>query len=393
MKIENKHKWIAGLLIGLGAVLILVSVITFYLVLNKPAGESAIENIGSPSQVDPVCRVTFAAVGDNLIHDTVYKRAATADGYDFRRYYNGTKDEIAKADVAYVNFETIAAGVEVGGLSGYPMFNGPTEIIDAIYETGFDWISTASNHSLDRGEAGVRAELEYIKKFPDLVQTGMAASQEEADTPTVVDVNGVRIGLETFTYGLNGLVVPAGKDYMVNIIDDDLIRTKVEKLNAVSDVQIVSMHWGVEYATYQNAEQERLAKLLADLGVDVVVGEHPHVIQPVEWVDGLNGQKTLVIYSLGNYLSSQDEPMRMLGLMAKWQVDFNTEDKSVSVSEIELWPTVTFITKGFGDFNTMFLKDYTNEIALQHTLPGATRAYYLQQSKEILGDEFKVVIE
>jgi poly-gamma-glutamate synthesis protein (capsule biosynthesis protein) len=344
---------------------------------------------------DPVKTVSFGAVGDNLIHGAVYLAASTGGGaYDFRPFYANVKDEISSVDVAYINQETPFAGAGLG-LSSYPTFNGPTEIMDAVVDTGFDWVNTASNHSFDRGTEGILADLAVLDKFSGVVQTGEARSHEEFSEVKYLERDGVKFGLESFTYGLNGFQLPEDQPYLVNLIDEDLIKDRMAKLNEETDVQLVSMHWGVEYATEPNEEQEKLAQLLADLGADVIVAEHPHVIQPVRWVTGKDGNKTLVIYSMGNFLSAQDEPFNMLGLYVKWNIAYNTVTKEPEVKDVEIWPTVTWQASGFTDYRCTFLKDYTAELESTHNLrpQGTTRDYYVGESLKILGDEFKVVYE
>ncbi|MDR1300566.1 MAG: CapA family protein [Candidatus Nomurabacteria bacterium] len=349
------------------------------------------EEVDKPN---PVKTVSFGAVGDNLIHGAVYLAAATGGGaYDFRPFYANVRDEIMSVDVAYINQETPFAGASLG-LSSYPTFNGPTEIMDAVADAGFDWVNTASNHSFDRGAAGVDAGLAVLDKFENVVQTGEARSTEEFERVKYIEREGVKFGLESFTYGLNGFQLPDDRPYMVNLIDDALIRQRVEKLNAETDVQLVSMHWGTEYATAPNAEQERLAQLLADLGVEVVAAEHPHVIQPVRWVSSTDGaHKTLVIYSMGNFLSAQDEPFNMLGLYVKWAIRYNVESRAAEVTGVEIWPTVTWQASGFIDYRCTFLRDYTAEMAGTHNLraQGTSREYFIGKTQGILGEEFKVV--
>lgn len=395
---KYKHENIKVGIILVVVLLIIISSVVYWLLFQKRV---AIPEPETPSQVeiskpDPIKTISFGAVGDNLIHGAIYLAAATGGGtYDFRPFYINVKDEISSLDVAYINQETLFTGASFG-LSGYPTFNGPPEIMDAVVDTGFDWINTASNHSFDRGADGVVANLNILDKFPDVVQTGMARSEEEFARVKYIERDGVRIGLESFTYGLNGFQLPVDRPYMVNLIDDELISQRITKLNNETDVQLVSMHWGVEYATEPSAEQERLAQFLADLGVEVIVAEHPHVIQPVRWVTSSDGQhKTLVIYSLGNFLSAQDEPFNMLGLYVKWNLKYNTEQKTAEVTDVEIWPTVTWQRTGFTDYRCTFLRDYNYELAGTHNLrsQGTSREYFIEESKKILGGEFKVVYE
>ena len=183
---------------------------------------------------------------------------------------------------------------------------------------------------------------------------------------------------------------------MIDLIDKDKIRSDVEKLKKVSDVQIVSMHWGTEYSFEPNEEQKELAQLLSDLGVDVIIGEHPHVIQPMDYVTGKDGNKTLVIYSLGNFLSAQDDHENMLGGMARWTLSYNKANGDISFKNVEFLPTVTHIEGNFSFFRTYALKDYTNELAARHTLTTQyqqdnTREYYISLTNKVMNDKVKIV--
>jgi poly-gamma-glutamate synthesis protein (capsule biosynthesis protein) len=341
-----------------------------------------------------VRRVSFAAVGDNLIHSSVYNYGRLNDGtYDFNKLYAPVAPHIQQADFAFINQETVCGGTGLG-LADYPCFNSPHEILDAVGNAGFDWLNTASNHSMDVGEAGILSQLEHLRTLPSLTQTGTNASQEERDTPRVAEVNGLRIGLASYTYGLNGFVLPAGKGYLVNLIDEDAIAADYERLAAVSDVQVVNMHWGQEYSHFPTDEQRWLAQYLADLGYDVVIGEHPHVIEPADMLTGASGNQTLVLYSLGNFMSAQDEPERMLGLMAKWTLSYDTRTAAVGFEDIELWPTVTHFHNSWTGFAAYALRDYTDELAAVHQIrsAGLTRQGLVDLARRVLGDKFPVML-
>lgn len=234
-------------------------------------------------------KVRFLAVGDNLIHGLIYASGAQPDGtYQFDSMYARTADTIAAADIAYINQETICGGTELG-LQSYPTFNSPYEILDAVANAGFDWLSTSSNHSMDVGEQGIRNQLAHIETL-GLTQTGTHGDESDAQTYRVMNKNGLRIGLLSYTYGLNGFVLPQGKEYLVDLIDEEKIQSDMEAIQAISDVQIVSMHWGEEYQFAPNEEQQQLAQLLSDLGADVIIGTHPHVLQPADILTGEDGR-------------------------------------------------------------------------------------------------------
>lgn len=339
--------------------------------------------------------VSFLAAGDNLIHGLIYYSGDQGDGsYSFDRMYERVSDEISSADIAYLNQETICGGTQLG-LQSYPTFNSPYEILDSVAAAGFDWISTSSNHSMDVGEEGILSQLSHLEELPQLIQTGTNASADEAKEYKVIEKNGVKIGLLSYTYGLNGFALPDGKEYLVNLIDEDRIREDMKALNQISDVQVVSMHWGVEYQFEENEEQRALAQLLSDEGVDVIIGTHPHVLQPMEVLKGEEGNETLVMYSLGNFVSAQDVNSRMLGGMAKWTLVYHPSDKSVSFKNICFEPTVMYFDPSGTDVQVYPLSEYTDDTGASHYLSAygqdMSKQYFIDLVKEIMGNTVELV--
>jgi poly-gamma-glutamate synthesis protein (capsule biosynthesis protein) len=283
--------------------------------------------------------------------------------------YANVKSLISDADFAYINLETICAGDDYG-LSGYPNFNGPTEILDALADTGFDWFSTASNHTLDAGVDGLMAEMEYLdENLPQITYTGTAKSQEQKDTPTVVEINGIKVGLASFAYGLNGYTLPEGYEYAVNLfttedesgLNKEAIDEVIDKLQDVSDVQIVTMHWGQEYQYEPNDLQIETANYLNEKGVDVIIGAHPHVIQPVDIIESDAG-KTLVYYSLGNFISGQDRNDTMIGGMADFTLTYNEKTKEVGFEDVTFRTLVTWQSVDLRTIYTVTAEDFTDEL-------------------------------
>lgn len=339
--------------------------------------------------------VSFLAAGDNLIHGLIYYSGDQGDGsYSFDRMYERVSDEISSADIAYLNQETICGGTQLG-LQSYPTFNSPYEILDSVAAAGFDWISTSSNHSMDVGEEGILSQLSHLEELPQLIQTGTNASADEAKEYKVIEKNGVKIGLLSYTYGLNGFALPDGKEYLVNLIDEDRIREDMKELNQISDVQVVSMHWGVEYQFEENEEQRALAQLLSDEGADVIIGTHPHVLQPMEVLKDEEGNETLVMYSLGNFVSAQDVNSRMLGGMAKWTLVYHPSDKSVSFKNICFEPTVMYFDPSGTDVQVYPLSEYTDDTGASHYLSAygqdMSKQYFIDLVKEIMGNTVELV--
>lgn len=349
-----------------------------------------------PEDVPPVNKVekdrvvSFMAVGDNLIHNSIYIDAKNRHGkYDFNDMYENIKDFVQSKDVAYINQETILGGTKLE-LSNYPMFNSPQEVGDALVNTGFDWIASCSNHSMDRFEAGIMATLNFWDKYPDVVTTGLNRSEEEANQLKYIERNGVKIGILGYTYGTNGIDLPEGKEYLVNLYSKDRIKKDVERLKGTCDAIVVSMHWGEEYSTTVSAKQQELAQFMADLGVNAIIGEHPHVIEPMDWVTGKDGHQMLVIYSLGNLLSAQIEPINMLGGCAAFDLRISGMNGKVTVENVKFYPTVNHFIPTQRNFKVYFLKDYTDQLASQHEL-NVSRQYFIYKTNEIMNDKFEII--
>ena len=372
---------------------ILIGIICLLLVAcSSTDNKNKTANKTEKKEEEKIIEVSFAAAGDNLIHNSVYEGAALGDGtYDFTSYYEYTTSIIQSADIAFINQETPIAGSELG-LSNYPNFNGPYEVLDALVNTGFDWINYASNHSVDRGEAGILAELEYAKKFGDKITiTGINDSEESRNEAKVIERNGLKVGVTSYTYGLNGYELPSDKSYLVNITDKEQIKKDITALKKVSDVQIVNMHWGSEYSFAVSDEQKELAQYLSDLGVDVIIGEHPHVIEPMEYITSANGHRTLVFYSLGNFLSAQLDNYNMLGLLPTWTITYNTKTKEINIKDVKVYPTINWISESGLGYRVYPLKDYNNDIAASHFITikigqDCTREYFINLYNEVMGN-------
>ncbi|HAE61194.1 MAG TPA: capsular biosynthesis protein [Eubacteriaceae bacterium] len=246
----------------------------------------------------------FTSVGDIMFHGTQITNAydSGSGSYNFDDNFKNVNKFFEAADIAMGNFETVTAG---GTPQGYPVFNAPDEVLDSIKSSGFDVLTTANNHSLDKGKTGVLRTLEEIEKR-DLISTGTFSEPE--DEITVLETKGIRVGLIAYTYGLNGmesLLTPAELGYMINIIDEEKIKQDIQKAKDQDcDMIFVSIHWGNEYQLSPTNQQEQLANKIFNWGADVVLGSHPHVIQRSEIIN-IGGEDKFVIYSQGNFLSNQ----------------------------------------------------------------------------------------
>lgn len=252
-------------------------------------------------------------VGDALIHSCVYNDARVNGGYDFKPQIEKIKPISSKYDLVYYNQETVLGGTELG-LSNYPRFNSPYEVGDAFVDAGFNLVSLATNHTMDKNEIGVLNSVNYWKKQTGVVTSGQWSSYEdrEASVSRIYEKNGIKYAFLSYTIWTNGLETPYGKDYLNNVYSEEKAAADIAKVKDKADIIIVAMHWGTEYYLGVDWQQTKIANFLASQGVQLIIGAHPHVVEPVEYI---NDGKTFVIYSLGNLISDQEGNERLTGLM------------------------------------------------------------------------------
>ena len=349
------------------SILLVINIGLFYYLYgyeeNEPAKTETI--VKKTSNKTGSSSFSFVGVGDNLIHAAIwYEQNSQGLPFDFTDIYEYTNPYTQNADLAFINGETICApGYE---LSHYPVFNGPTEILDAVHSAGFDWMALSSNHSMDMSSDGLIAEINYLKEnYPDILWTGSHDTKEDASNYRVKEINGIKVGLLGYTYGLNGYNLPEDKPWLIDLIDKDKIKQDMEEISKISDVQIVSMHWGQEYNTSITEEQEQLANYLNELGVEVIIGHHPHVIEPAEIISTEN-QDTLVYYSLGNFLSAQDSAEGMVGGMASFTLNYDFDTQKTTFDDVKFIPTITYYDSSYYNFKTMTIHEYNDEFAASH---------------------------
>ncbi|WP_431878289.1 CapA family protein [Amycolatopsis sacchari] len=280
---------------------------------------------------------TVVATGDVLIHPELTEQA-TEDGggkRDYRPELAGIRDVISKADLAICHLETPLAP-EDGPFQGYPEFSAPPEIAAALADTGYDDCSTASNHTLDTGTDGIERTLDDLDAA-GIKHTGSARTAQEARTPLVLDVHGVKVGHVSYAFGFNGKKLPADRPWVANTLDASAVLAAARAAKkAGAQVVIASLHWGVEYQQDPTAEQQRIAKqLLADPAVDLIIGHHAHVVQPIEKVGG-----KWVAYGLGNSIARHSEPRGITeeGLVGRFH--FTRSGAGWTVDRAEYVPTV-----------------------------------------------------
>ena len=360
---------------------------------NEGADTSSIDSIESTESVESVesiesvdeveseeepeepveTRVSFVGVGDNLIHDSIYISAEQVDGsYDFKPMYEHVAEDIANADLAFLNQETILAGPDYP-LSGYPSFNTPDDIAQNMVDLGFDLINGATNHTLDYDYPGAIHAINVWKQFDEIIFAGAYLDEEARNTVQTIEREGVTFSLLAYTYGTNG--IQPDTDWRVAYFDEDKIRQDIAQAKEVSDVVIVSAHWGDENTPVLNEMQLYYAQLFADLEVDVVIGTHPHILQTIEWLTGENGNEMLVVYSLGNFLAHSLEDFNTLGGIISF--DFVITDEETKVENVLFQPTVIHYTakredivNTRRDFKIYKLPQFTDDLAATHALNG-----------------------
>jgi len=286
--------------------------------------------------------IKITAVGDIMCHNTQFKDAydSSTKKYDFSYVFEEIEPYFQDADLVIGNLETTFAGKDANGYSGYPNFNTPEAMATDLKELGFDVLTTSNNHSLDKGYKGLVSTLDELDEA-GISHTGTARSTEEQNSVLVKEVNGIKIGFLSYTYGTNGIPVPKGKEYCVNLIDKDAIAKEIDRIKLMDvDLICASMHWGVEYKLKQNSEQEDLANFLFDNGVDIILGSHPHVLEPMEkkqhtMPDG-STKDVFVIYSLGNFISGQTAANTDTSIILNIQI--SKENGKITIDSVDYIP-------------------------------------------------------
>lgn len=276
-----------------------------------------------------ISTTSLGAIGDLLIHDWVYEDAKRESDYDFKPMLTQVKDLLIKPDVLLANQETVLGGVEIG-LSSYPSFNSPQEVGDAFIDAGVDIVSTANNHTLDRGEKAILSQIDYFNRV-GLPYVGSFKDPEDQQILRVLNKNGIKLAFLSYTYGTNGIPVPKGKDHLVNLIDQEKMKAEIHRAKAAADVVVMSMHWGNEYQRLPSPQQKELAQFLVNEGADIILGHHPHVLQPMEWLQDQNGRPAFVVYSLGNFLSGQMRDYKDIGGLATIDIVKSVDKSGVTI--------------------------------------------------------------
>ena len=356
-----------------------------------PETETATEDQTPTAQLAPKADyLTIVAVGDNLIHEPIIKAGYQAGGYNFDFIYDRVRGFILPADIAFINQETVLVNKELG-YSGYPLFGSPKEIGNAVAGMGFNVINHATNHIMDKGEAGILSSMDFWDTHEGIQYLGIHRSEEDrAKRHVIIDKNNFKVGFLSYTYGSNGIPLPRGKTWMVSFIDQVKMSSDIKELRPLCDYLVVSMHWGEEYKFNYSREQEKLANFLADQQVDLVIGHHPHVIEPMVIIKRKDGGSMPVFYSLGNFLSAHMTPIKDTLLGGIMYLKLKKTEETISIEEIGLVPIITHYDVSLSGFGIYPLYEYTEEMAARHWNrrrgdSTVTQGYYMKIAVDMFG--------
>lgn len=322
--------------------LVIALIIIFIIFIDLP--KKTLNN--SPKKTNPTSTVLveakkdniihMVAMGDMLAHDTIIENAKVGDSYDFTKYFQYTRPIYSNADIVFCDQEGLSSGEDYG-ISGYPSFNAPIKFsADLQSGAGCNMINLANNHMGDKGVSATNATIDNWRSLNPLFISGANKSVDEQNTVSYATINGIKVSFLAFADFNNNSSTP---DYSINIYhNEDLVRNLVTQARSNSDVVIVSMHWGIEDSSNISDDQINQVNLLSSLGVDIIIGTGPHVLQTVQTVNRADGGKTVVWYSLGNMLSSQLLIQELIGGIASFDIIKST-DGNISVSNLSFTPT------------------------------------------------------
>ncbi len=314
-------------------------------------------------------RITFMGCGDNITYvgNVLEAQENAIDGgrtYNFKPTYENVLSKIEAADISFINQETVMAG-EGYPIKYYPTFNSPQDLGYDVVEMGFDVVNIATNHMLDMGAGGLENTIAFWKHM-DCFMIGGYENEEDFNTVRIYEKDGIKIAFLSFTYATNGISKPASSKLVIPYIDDEDIVSQIESAKQQADLIFVSIHWGNEGAFKPSDEQKRVAQLIADSGADAIIGHHPHVIQPVDWLTGKDGNKTLCVYSLGNFVAEQAYDYNMVGGIIEF--DIVSENGEAYIENPVFTPTMYHFEKNFRGNKVYYLYDYTKELANKHAV-------------------------
>lgn len=392
-------------------ILFIILFIFFIFILNKfnknlrtnintenNSAETTLSNKNTKQDTAEPITFTLTSLGDTLCHNTQYWDAynSKTDEYDFSYVYEDIKNYTLSSDITIGSLETTFAGKEKG-YSNYPTFNTPDSLATALKDIGVDVVSLAGNHALDYGYTGLCRTIDVFNNI-GLSHLGTYKTAEDQEKILIKDVKGVKIAFINYTYGTNGIPLPSGKDFCVNLIDKDFIKKQINQAKEQNvDMIVACMHWGTEYRTTANSEQKYLANFLFENGVDVILGNHPHVLEPMEkktitLQDGTT-KDVFVVYALGNFTADQRDEITRDSAILNLTITKNSDGK-ISIDKVNYVPIYMYKNTNVSTHKFKILdiektiKDYEEgkTTSINSTVYNNLKKQ-LEKIKSILGDE------
>ncbi|HSW53697.1 MAG TPA: CapA family protein [Ignavibacteriaceae bacterium] len=361
------------------AIIIFSITVTFqHFFFNPIAGEKTEVTIWE----DSVLTAELCFVGDLMCHSTQFNYAKIGvDTFDFTGVYKEVRQYLSAAYLTVGNLETVIAGKNKG-YSGYPYFNAPDDYVYAMKDAGFDLLITANNHALDQGWEGVERTIEVINEYK-IHRTGTYLSQDDRDSIRIFQINSIKIAILAYSENTNGLPIPKGKNFVINLIDEELIKRDIDKAREKNvDVVLVHLHYGPEYNREPSDYQKEIVNKIIELGADIIIGGHPHVVQPVDFFKTKNTKldSGFVAYSLGNFISNQRWRYSDAGIILNIEISKNILTDSIYISEVNYLPTWVF--RGQTDFGREYI------ILPSHNSDDSTYYYLTDQDKKLMKEAF-----
>ena len=334
---RQRKKFFKILLIFITLLILILGIVLIVNMINKKDKE--VNNKEIIASKEEKYKLSLIMAGDMLVHDKIYNEArknANNNGYDFKPMLTYIKDIVKDYDLAYYNQEVVLGGSSIG-LSSYPAFNSPYEVGLDMIDTGFNMVSLATNHTLDRGIKAIENSLDFWNST-DVYTTGSYKTMEERNNIKIKEKNNITYAMLNYTYGTNGIKRPNGYESYVNIWDmsnknsyeeyKNVVKQDIENIRDKVDVLIVAMHFGEEYNFNTTWYQEDSSNFLSSLGVDIIIGTHSHVLGPIKWINN-----TLVIYSLGNFLSAHEvvNLSNRIGLLSSIDIVKEVKDNNTTI--------------------------------------------------------------
>ena len=342
--------------------------------------------------------VHLLSAGDNLIHSSLYEQAAARSedgGYDFTYLYENVAPYLASADITTINQETVI--VPSRQPSTYPLFNSPPELASYIIDLcGADVLNLANNHCLDQGTDGLGECLRFWDEtYPDILTTGVYQDEADYQSTRVMEADGITFAFLGMTELTNGLSLASDSEIVIDQALDDAglarLKEEIERAGEAADIVVMNVHWGTEYSFNPTDRQRYLAQQMAEWGVDIIIGHHPHVLQPVETIETSDGRTVLVAYSLGNFASAQADAYCLVGGILDYTVERETEDGEARLTGYALTPVVTHYDSGYANNRIYLLDDYTEDLAYNHGVRSRYNSFSLSYIdsllQEVVGQE------